>query len=82
MAVTPEMITAVRLEVADNDPALPILSDDEITYLLNKQNESIRKASLDAARIILLKLSQVGDEVVGMMSVKGSKVAEQYRLSL
>lgn len=82
MAVTPEMINAVRIEVADTDPALPILSDEEITYLLNKQNESIRKASLDAARIILLKLSQSGDEVVGIISIKGSRVAAEYRESL
>lgn len=80
--IGPEMINAVRIEVADTDPALPILSDEEITYFLNKQNGSVRKASLDAARVILLKLSQSGDEVVGIISIKGSKVAEQYRESL
>lgn len=82
MAVTPEMIQAIRFEIADFDPALPLLSDSEITYLLQKNNESIRRASLDAARVALLKLSQSGDEVVGIISIKGSKVAEQYRLGL
>lgn len=79
---SPELINAVRIEVADTDPALPILNDEEVTYLLNKQNCSVRKASLDAARIILLKLSQSSDEVVGIISVKGSKVASEYRESL
>lgn len=80
--VGPEMINAVRIEVADTDPALPILSDEEITYFLNKQNGSVRKASLDAARVILLKLSQSGDEVVGILSLKGSRIAAEYRESL
>jgi hypothetical protein len=82
MAITPEMIQAVRFEVADSDPALPILNNDEITYLLTKNTESIRRASLDAARVIMMKLAQQGDEIVGMISIKGSKVAEQYRLAL
>lgn len=80
--IGPEMINAVRIEVADTDPALPILSDEEITYFLNKQNGSVRKASLDAARVILLKLSQSGDEVVGILSLKGSRIAAEYRESL
>jgi hypothetical protein len=82
MAVTPDMINAVRLETADFDPALPILSDLEITYFLTKNTESIKRASLDAARVILMKLAQSGDDMVGIISVKGSKVAEQYRLAL
>lgn len=82
MPVTPQLINAVRIEIADTDIALPILSDDEITYFLNKNNESIRRASLDAARVALMKLSQTGDSMVGIISVKGSKVAEQYRLAL
>ena len=82
MPVTPQLINAVRIEIADTDIALPILSDDEITYFLNKNSESVRRASLDAARVALMKLSQTGDSMVGIISVKGSKVAEQYRLAL
>jgi hypothetical protein len=80
--ITPDMISAVRTEIADTDPSLPVLVDDEVEYLLNKHLGSVRKASLDAARIVLMKLAQCGDEVVGIISVKGSKVAEQYRLAL
>ena len=75
-------IQKVRIEVADLDPGLPLLSDDEYTYLLEKNNNSIVRASVDAARIILLKLSQQTDETVSIFSIRGSKAAEQYRLAL
>lgn len=75
-------IQKVRIEVADLDPGLPLLSDDEYSYLLSKNNNSIVRAASDAARIILLKLSQQTDETVSIFSVRGSKAAEQYRLAL
>ena len=75
-------IQKVRIEVADLDPGFPLLVDDEYTYLLEKNNNSIIRASVDAARIILLKLSQQTDETVSIFSIRGSKVAEQYRLAL
>ena len=75
-------IQKVRIEVADLDPGFPLLVDDEYSYLLEKNNNSIIRSSVDAARIILLKLSQQTDETVSIFSVKGSKAAEQYRLAL
>lgn len=75
-------IQKVRIEVADLDPGLPLLADDEYTYLLEKNNNSVVRASVDAARIILLKLSQQTDETVSIFSIRGSKAAEQYRLAL
>ena len=75
-------IQKVRIEVADLDPGFPLLADDEYSYLLEKNNNSIVRASVDAARIILLKLSQQTDETVSIFSIRGSKVAEQYRLAL
>ena len=75
-------IQKVRIEVADLAPGFPLLVDDEYTYLLEKNNNSVVRASVDAARIILLKLSQQTDETVSIFSVKGSKAAEQYRLAL
>lgn len=87
MATEQDLINAVRVEIADTEPSLPILADEEIVYLLSKYStlsdvSKIRKASLDAARIALMKLSQAGDNTVGIISIKGSKVAEQYRLAL
>ena len=75
-------IQKVRIEVADLDLGFALLVDDEYAYLLQKNNNSIVRASVDAARIILLKLSQQTDETVSIFSVKGSKAAEQYRLAL
>jgi hypothetical protein len=82
MAVTPEMITKVRMEIADTDPVLRYLSDDEISYFLESNYESIAKASIKAAYVICMKLSQGGDEIAGILSIKGSKAAEQYRMAL
>ena len=80
--VTPELINAIRIEVGDTDPTLPILSDEEITYALNKYNLSVNKAWPQAASWILFKLSMSGDDFVGILSVKGSKVSEAYRMAL
>ncbi len=80
--VTPELINAVRIETGDTDPALPIISDEEITYALNKYNLSVNKAWPQVCSWILFKLAQSGEDIVGILGVKNSKVAEQYRLAL
>ena len=76
------LIQQVKLEVADLDQAFPLLSDADYDYLLLKHNNSVVRATVDAARIILLLLSQRTDETVDVFSVRGSKAAEQYRLAL
>jgi hypothetical protein len=80
MALTP--IQQVRLLVQDNEPGLYLLADDEIEFLIERNNNSVNTASIEAARLILFKLSQRGDEVVDLFSIKGAKAAEQYRLAL
>ena len=80
MSLTP--IQQIRLTVQDNTPGLYIISDDELDWLLEKNNNNVAKASIDAARIILLNLSQRNDETVDIMSIKSSKAAENYRLAL
>ena len=80
MALT--LIQQVRLNVADSEPGLYIISNEEIQWLLEKNSNSVPRASLDAARIILLNLAQRGDEVVDIFSIKGKSAAEQYRLAL
>lgn len=75
-------IQKVRIEVADLDPTFPLLSDDTYSYYLEKNNNSIPRTSLEAARTILLLLSQRGNETVDIFSISGSKTAEQYRLAL
>lgn len=83
MAVTPEMITNVRMEIQDVAVGFYILDDETITYFLEKNNENIRRASMDCARAILFKLSiNASDSTVDIFSIRGSKAAEAYRLSL
>jgi hypothetical protein len=76
------LIQQVRLTVQDNVVGLYILTDDEIQYFLDKNNNSIARASIDAAKSILLNLSMRTDDIVDVLSIKNSKTAEQYRLSL
>ena len=83
MAVTPEMISACRTEVGDVVIELPILTDSEYTYFLEKNSENIRRASLDAAKTILLKLSLSSkDSVTDVLSIKTSQQADQFRKAL
>ena len=72
----------VKIEVADLDPSFPLLSDDTYNYYLEKNNDNITRASLDAARTILMVLSQRTDETVDIFSLRGSKAAESFRLAL
>lgn len=75
-------IDEVRIQVGDLDKCFPILADNVYEYFLSKNQFSVRRASLEAARAILLQLSMRTDQTVDVFSVKGSKVAEQYRLAL
>ncbi len=75
-------LQAVRLAIQDNTPGLYIISDDEINYILEKNNNNVNTSSLEAARIVLFQLSMSGDSVVDILSIRGSKAAEQYRLAL
>lgn len=80
MALT--SIQQVRLLIQDTVPGLYILSDDEITYFLEKNNQSSDRAAIAAAKVILLNLSMRGDSTVDIFSIKSSKAAENYRLAL
>lgn len=79
---TAEDIMKVRYELADTDIALPILSDTEYGYFLDKNNQNIRRSMIDAAKTILFKLSMRGDETVDIFTIKGSRVAAEYRQAL
>ena len=80
MALTP--IQQIRLLIQDNEPGLYILADEEIEFLLERNNASVNAASTEAARIVLFKMAQRGDETVDIFSIKGRGAAEQYRLAL
>ncbi len=80
MAMT--LIDQVRFLIQDNTPGLYIISDEEIAFLLNRNNKNVDRTALEAAKVVLLNLSMRGDQTVDIFSIKGNKAAEQYRLSL
>ena len=83
MTVTPQMIMNVRYELADLELSLPILSDSEYQYFLEKNQENIRRASLDAAKTILFKLSMSsGRKTIDILSIDTSRSASAYKEAL
>lgn len=81
--VTPEDILAIRYELNDNQPGLYILDDSTITYYLEKNQGSISASAIDCCKAILFRLSMdSSDSTVDILTLKGSKAAESYRLAL
>lgn len=76
------LIQIIRLNIQDTVAGLYILSDAEIEYFLQKNENNINRTSLDCARVVLLNLSMRGDHTTDILSIKGSKAAESYRLAL
>lgn len=73
----------IKLEIGIemNDP-LPIMSDEELQYFLDKNGGSIRKSSLDAARAILFRLASFTNEEVDVLAYRGSDYFKQYAEAL
>lgn len=80
MALT--AIEQVRLLVQDNNVGFYVISDAEIEFLLERNNNSIDRTVIEAAKIILMQLSQRTDSTVDIFSLKGSKAASEYRMTL
>ena len=76
-------IQKLKLEVGLIAEASDILSDEELTYFLEKNNNSIRKAGLDAAKTVLFVLSQLIHERSGNeLEVWGHTWFENYMQTL
>jgi hypothetical protein len=75
-------IHALRIELGDTSAEFPIMSDEEYNYFLSKHDWNIRRASMDAAKSIMLKLSMRTDETVDIFSIKGSSAAKNYMQAL
>ena len=76
-------IEAVRIEIGDDaGPGLHILSDQTIDYFLSKNGNSVARASMDAARAVLMRLAQQGNEQVDILQLQNSRVASEYRQAL
>lgn len=75
-------IQKLKLEVGLIGEASDILSDEELTYFLEKNNNSIRKAGLDSAKTVLFVLSQFAHEKSDMLEIWGHTWFENYMQTL
>ena len=75
-------IEIIRVELGDGDSDFPILTDAEYQYFLDKNNGSIRRATLDAAKSILFNLARYAQERVDVLEIRGSDYFKQYREAL
>ena len=76
-------IQKLKLDVGLIGEASDILSDEELTYFLEKNNNSIRKAGLDTAKTVLFVLSQLIHERSGNeLEVWGHTWFENYMQTL
>lgn len=76
-------IESVRLEIGDTElPPFQIMSDSEIQYFLDKNSNSVRKASLDCAKSVLFKLSRFVDERADVLELFGSQRFRAYKEAL
>lgn len=81
MALTPTQ--QIRLLTQDNIVGFYFITDAEIDYFLERNNNNINRTALDAAKVILLQLSlRSSNQTVDIFSINGSKAAEAYRLAL
>lgn len=74
-------IEKLRIEIGDTDVSFPILDDSSYQYFLDKHNNNLARASIDAARAILFQLSTMNSETVSIFSIKNTS-AEAYRQAL
>ena len=76
-------IEKLKLEIGLVNEASNILSDEEITYFLEKNTNSVRKAALDAAKTVLFVLSQLVHERSGSeLEIWGHTWFENYMKTL
>lgn len=64
-----------RFLVGDTDKCDPLLSDEEIVWLLSQYNNSPLNAAIRACEAIASKFSRLADETVGRVSFKYSQIA-------
>ena len=74
-------IQKVRIEIGDTDPGFPLLDDATYAYYLEKHNNSIVRASIDAAKTILFQLSMQDSHTVDIFSVRNTSAAS-YKQAL
>lgn len=69
----------VRFLVADTDPADPIVSDEEILFMLAEKGTPLSAAAA-LARVLAFRYARACDTAIGDYRVSLSAIAERYRL--
>ena len=80
MALTP--VSEIKLNLGLVGNAADILTDEELQYFLDKNNGSVKKASLDVAKTVLFILAQFTHEKNDILEVWGHTWFENYMKSL
>ena len=80
MALTPVQEIKLNLGLVGN--AADILTDDELQYFLDKNNGSVKKASLDVAKTVLFILAQFTHEKNDVLEIWNHTWFENYMKSL
>lgn len=68
---------AVRFTIGDTDSTDPILTDEEINYLLTLKN-SVSGAAHESCQRIVAKYARLVDQTVGAVQTKYSQLVDQY----
>ncbi len=69
----------VRFLVADTDATSPVLSDEEINWIISECSSSIPRAALAAAEEVLSRLARQVDKSVGDLRISASQRHAQYK---
>lgn len=72
-------IDAVRFTIGDTDSSDPLLSNEEITYLLGLYGQVIITASIRACEMIMAKFSRLANESVGSVRIDFSQKTKGYK---
>lgn len=72
-------LDGLRFSIGDTDSALPILSDEELLYILIGHNDDVATSTIYAMYAILSKYARLKDETVGGLQARYSQIYEHYR---
>lgn len=76
------VLDRIRLTTGDTDPVYEFLDDPTYQYVLDKNNNNERTASVEAARYILANISRYTRERTGDIEVYGNEFFKNYRTYL
>ena len=74
-------INQIRLLVGDISD-IGILNDDQYRFFLKLHNDSVKKASIQAAQTILFYFSSLVTERVGVLEIESHQAAQNYYKAL